>query len=213
MVYDESIRDFRKLNKSNYNDDIIWGTIFLRREALFEIGAYFYICGYVIIDKNNGNKYPIDIHKSKVVILEGTYNQMPSSLKHTLIQYNIQVLPDRIWSAFFINWKFIWDPNVFENSGDFIRLCSNILTSTKKYNRFVKLEISLFEPSTYLELCTFTRNILNLSSVDIYGSDYYKNFKYLIYSLANSYHINFSDHEITSYFYRICKLINERWKE
>ena len=40
MVYDESIKDFRQLNKNNYNDDIIWGTVFLEREALSEIRKY-----------------------------------------------------------------------------------------------------------------------------------------------------------------------------
>ena len=51
MVYDETIKNFRKLNKSNYDDDIVWGTIFLKREAIFEIRKYFHICGYVIIEK------------------------------------------------------------------------------------------------------------------------------------------------------------------
>ena len=51
LVYDETNSAFRKLNKSNYNDDIICGTVLLRREALPDISEYFHICGYVIIDK------------------------------------------------------------------------------------------------------------------------------------------------------------------
>lgn len=213
LVYDETNSAFRKLNKSNYNDDIICGTVLLRREALPDISEYFHICGYVIIDKEEKCAYPIDIHKDRVVIFEGTYNCMPVPLKNKLIKHNIQELPDKIWSSFFFQWQFLCDFNAFENNGFFIKLCSNILGSHQKYKRFIELDISLFEPSSYSELCSFTRNILNLSNVDIYGFDYYKSFKYLIHSLVNGYHINFSDQEISSYFFQISKLVDERWKE
>ena len=141
------------------------------------------------------------------------YNCMPVPLKNKLIKHNIQELPDKIWSSFFFQWQFLCDFNAFENNGFFIKLCSNILGSHQKYKRFIELDISLFEPSSYSELCSFTRNILNLSNVDIYGFDYYKSFKYLIHSLVNGYHINFSDQEISSYFFQISKLVDERWKE
>lgn len=122
MVYDERIKDFRKLNKSNCNDDIIWGTIFLKREAFSEIKKYFHICGYVLIEKEHGQFYPIDIHKDKIVIFEGTYNCMPAPLKKSLINHNIQTLPDRIWSSFFFKWQFMCDRSVFTNHGSFIRI-------------------------------------------------------------------------------------------
>lgn len=84
MVYDETVKRFRKLNKSNFNDDIIWGTVFLKREAISEIKKYFHICGYLLIEKEHGQFNPIDIQKDKLVIFEGTYNCMPVPLKNHL---------------------------------------------------------------------------------------------------------------------------------
>ena len=213
MVYDETVKVFRKLNKNNYNDDIICGTIFLKREALSEIGKYFHICGYVLIEKEDGALYPVDIHTDKIVIFEGVYNCMPPSLKHNLLKYNIKTLPDRIWSSFFFQWQFMCDFNAFENHGSFIKLCNNIMGSPKRYKLFVSADIALYEPTTYEKLCSFTRNILELSNVDVYSYDYYKNIKYLIDSLIKGYHITFTDKEITSYFYQISKLVDERWEE
>ena len=46
-VYDETVKAFRKLNKHNYNDDIIWGTIFLKREAISEIKKYCKSAGII----------------------------------------------------------------------------------------------------------------------------------------------------------------------
>ena len=86
MVYDETIKSFRKLIKTNYNDDIICGTVFLNREALSEIKKFFYICGYMLIDKKHGCMYPIDIHKDKIVI----FGHTPTCYMHNIdICYDI----------------------------------------------------------------------------------------------------------------------------
>lgn len=213
MVYDETVKSFRKLIKTNYNDDIICGTVFLNREALSEIKKFFYICGYILIDKKHGCMYPIDIHKDKIVIFEGTYNCMPTDLKISLLKYNIKLLPERIWSSFFIQWQFFCDFNAIEKHGSFIKLCSNILNSQKKYSQFISYDVALYEPITYSELCNFIRNILEISNVDICGCDFYADKKYLLDSLNRGYHMNFTDEEITLYFHQISKLIDERWQE
>lgn len=210
-VYDVTIKRFRQLNTNNFNDDLVFGTVFFKRDALLEMIKYYHICGYVLIDKEEGCWYPVDIHNDKIVLFEGTYNCMPTPLKMELIKYNIQSLPDRIWSKFFFQWQFMCDSNAFINFGSFIKLCDSILGSPKKYARFVDMDMALFEPITYTELCNFTRDILKLSNVDINGYDYSKDIKYLIDSLVKGYHINFTDEEITTYFYQICKLVYERW--
>lgn len=213
IVYDESIETFRDLNESNYNDDIVCGTVFLEREALKEIEKYFSICGFVLIDKKYGYSYPIDIHKDKIVLFEGTYNCMPTTLKNALIRYNITSLPERIWSAFFFRWQFMCDYNAFEEYGSFIKLCSNILRLPNRYNAFIAAEISVYEPATYKELCEFTRNILNLSGVNVFECDYYKSVKYLIDSLIKGYHINFAEDEILDYCMEISKQVDKMWEE
>lgn len=213
IVYDESIKSFRRLDKNNYNDDIVFGTIFLQRDALTEIKKHFQICGYILISNQERCAYPIDIHKDKVVLFEGIYNRMPKTLKNDLIKYNIKVLPNKIWTPFFFNWQFMCDMSAFEKFGGFIKLCSNILNSVKRYESFLKSGISIYAPTTYEELCEFTRNVFEMSKVDVLSYDYYESIKYLIDSLIKGYHINFTDQEIDSYLIQISKLIDERWEE
>lgn len=213
MVYDESVENFRELNKNNYNDDIVCGTVLLKRGAIEKIKKHFRICGYILISIENGCYYPIDIHKDKIVLFEGVYNNMPKSLKEALIQYNITSLPEKIWSSFFFNWQFLCDMSAFENHGSFIRLCSNIIGIKKRYKPFLNAGISLYEPATYEELCEFTRNIFMISKVDVFSCDYYESIKYLIDSLIKGYHINFTDEEILTYFIQISKLVDEGWEK
>ena len=43
LVYDESTRKIRKLDKNNYNDDMVCGSVLLKREAINEIKKYYHI--------------------------------------------------------------------------------------------------------------------------------------------------------------------------
>lgn len=213
MVYDESIENFRELNKTNYSDDIVCGTVILQRSAIEEIKKYFQICGFMLISAESGSCYPIDIHKDKIVLFEGTYNNMPESLKEMLIQYNITPLTEKIWSSFFFHWQFLCDWSAFEKHGSFIQLCSNILGIKERYRSFLDAGICLYEPATYEELCEFTRNIFKVSKIDVFSYDYYKSIKYLIDSLINGYHINFTNEEVLDYFLEISKLVDDRWEK
>ena len=137
IVYDVICKSFRELDITNFNDDIVFGTIFLQREALIEIKRYFSICGYFFTSRQDRCVYPIDIQKNKIVLYEWTYNSMPDDLKNALIKYNISFLPDKkIWSSFFIDWQFNCDMNVFEKYGGFIKLCSSILNSKERFEVF-----------------------------------------------------------------------------
>ena len=40
LVYDDSTQKFRKLDKNNYNDDIVCGSVLLKRESINEIKKY-----------------------------------------------------------------------------------------------------------------------------------------------------------------------------
>ena len=87
------------------------------------------------------------------------------------------------------------------------------MDSPKRFAEFIDADVPLYEPITYKELCSFTHDILDVSNVDVYSYDYYENIKYLIDSLIKGYHINFTNEEITSYFYEISKLVDERWEK
>ncbi|MBQ7891034.1 MAG: hypothetical protein IJ359_02645 [Erysipelotrichaceae bacterium] len=212
LVYDGFLNNFRRLNKENYDDDLVCGCVLLERNAIIEISKYYCVCGYVLIEKITKCFFPIDIQEDKVVIFEGTYNQMPTSLKDALVNYNIKVLTGKLWSSFFIKWQFLLDDDVFEKSNPFIELCNNIIDSPMRRNRLLDMnEIVLYEPINYEELCKFTKNILKLSDLNINEYDYTLSVKYLIDSLIKGYRINFSKNDIKEYFFNICMLVDERW--
>ena len=211
LVYDESTQKFRKLDKNNYNDDVVCGCVLLKREAINEIKKYYHICGYAIVEKKDRFLYPIDIQKDKLVVFEGTYNCMPEELKKVLVEYSIDNLMGELWSFFFFRWIFMCDSRVFDEYGPFVKLCSNILGSESRCRDFFASDVALYEPTTYAELCNYVSDILKLSCVDVNGYDYTETIKYLIDSLVKGYHINFTEDDIASYFYKISKLVDERW--
>ena len=75
LVFDDFKHCFRELDTSNYNDDLVVGSVFFTRDAINVIEKYYRIIGYIICD-DKGVYYPIDVRKNDIAILEGTYNCM-----------------------------------------------------------------------------------------------------------------------------------------
>lgn len=213
QVYDIRNKTFRDLNISNFDDDMECGFVLFTREILGILKDYYFLCGYVMIDKKHRCVSPVDIQKDRIVIFEGTYNCMPSDLKEKLENYNIQsCTTSRVISYFFFMWLFALDYDVFKKHGDFIELCSNILSSVERFAVLCDKGINLYEPVTFEELCYFVQSILDLTEIDINSIDCAKQIKYLIDSLMRRYHMNFSDLDIQSCYIQISKLADERWK-
>lgn len=209
-VYDEFNDSFRDLDELNYNDDLVVGTIFLRREAINVLKRYFVICGYILIG-GNGELFPIDIRQEEIAILEGTYNCMPSEAKKELIEYNVTQKPRMIWSKFFFQWQFMGDWSVFEKHGSFIEMMSNIVGDEEKLNEVESKKYNLYMPITYEELCHFVNNVSKLFSTDFYRETYIEEVKYIMDSLLKGYRVNMSTSEIETYCFQICTIINNEW--
>ena len=213
QVYDIRNKMFRDLNIGNFDDDMECGFVLFTREIFGVLKDYYFIGGYVLIDKKYRSISPIDIQKEKVVIFEGTYNCMPEDLKEKLEDYNIQsCTTSRVISSFFFIWQFALDDDVFKKYGDFIELCYNILSSKERFAVLCDKGINLYEPETFEELCYFVQNIFALTEIDINSLDYSKQIRYLIDSLKRGYHMNFSDLDIQSCYIQISKIADERWK-
>lgn len=213
QVYDIKSCMFRKLNVGNLDDDMECGFVLFSREIIELLKEYYFLCGYVLIDKEYRLFSPIDIQKERIVIFEGTYNCMPVSLKEKLENYNIQsCTTTNVISSFFFRWQFALDYDVFTKNGAFIELCSNILGSKDRFEALCDKGIYLYEPETFEELCYFVQNILTLTEIDINSLDCSKSYKYLIDSIKRGYHINFSDLDIQNSYIQISKLADERWK-
>lgn len=80
LVFDDFKHCFRELDTSNYNDDLVVGSVFFTRDAINVIEKYYRIIGYIICD-DKGVYYPIDVRKNDIAILEGTYNCMSLSCR------------------------------------------------------------------------------------------------------------------------------------
>ena len=212
LVYDNLKRTFRNLERNNYNDDIIVGTIFLNRNALNIIKKYYIICGFLLIGKNKERLY-IDIQENKISLLEGMYNCMPDELKEELVDYCITEKPNRIWSRFFFQWQFLADFNAFEDNGSFIKILTNIIEDPKLISILTDHHYDLIFPTTYYELCLFVRNITGIFGDELFKTKYNEEFHYVVHSLMNEYHINLTDEEIIKYTYQICNILMLRYED
>lgn len=61
QVYDIKSSRFRDLNVDNLDDDMECGFVLFSREIIELLKEYYFICGYVLIDKEYRILSPIDI--------------------------------------------------------------------------------------------------------------------------------------------------------
>ena len=212
LVFDDFKLKFRELNTSNYNDDIIVGTVFFRRDSINIITEFYRIIGYMIYD-NSGVCYPIDIRKNDIAMFEGTYNCLNDDLKKALIPFNIKEKPQTVWSFFFWYWQFVCDWNAFENSGSFIKLSSKIIENEKWKKKMLEEKVDFIFPNTYEGLSKMTYGLKKIIGVEFYNKEYYEEVNYLFDSLIKGYHINMTPEEVETYCYRLCNYVLKRIEE
>lgn len=203
LVFDETGKT-RDLNTSNYNDDLIVGTIIFDRKVLSIIKKYCGIIGYIIVERKTGNYYPIDIQDDRIVMLEGTYNCLPSKLKKEMIVYNLHNTNLPFWSPFFFHWQFQCDDKCFEEFGPMIELCSSCIDDAYLLSLLIEKNCHIYDPQNYEELKEITQNLFQIIGVDINPLDYEVSFKYLVDSVLNGYYIKFNDYEMDKFFYNVC---------
>lgn len=206
MVYDLGLGGFRDLDKTNYNDDTKIGIVYLSIKSLQLLKRYFLICGYVLVDGKSRMIYPIDVQAETIAVFEGTYNSFSDAIKAELSQYVINSRPSFLFTPFFIDWQFKMKSDCFTENGPLIKLSSDCLSKAKTIGKMLKYNCHLIEPTNFDELCEFTGKAYKVYGLDIYEEDYSDNFKYLIDSLINGYHINMTKFEIEKVFYQICHL-------
>lgn len=212
LVYNDIKGTFRSLDTTNYDDDIVIGTVFLQREALDVMKKFLIVCGYTMFGKN-GEQYIIDIRNEDIALFEGTYNCLPDNVKRKLIDYNIIQKPTLVWSSFFFQWQFMCDMDVFTKNGSFIELISNILNDKEIVNKMITERKHIVFPTNYEELCEFVQNATSLLSADLYHPDYVEEENYVIDSLLHGYHVNMTSSEIEKYCFEISSILNKKWVE
>ena len=211
-VYDNFSCDFRPLDKKNFNDDYILGTVFFHRDAIDLITHYFRIIGYIL--DQDGCYKPIDVRHNDIALFEGTYNCFPLPLQRALIPYNLREVPNTVWSSFFLRWQFMNDESVFNNSGSFIELCSRIIADKEYIKKLNYEKVNLIFPVNYKELSVLIRNLRLIFEFEFYNKAYFEDTNYLFDSLVNGYHVNMSDSDVELYSLQACDLILKQrgWK-
>ena len=174
LVFDDFKHCFRELDTSNYNDDLVVGSVFFTRDAINVIEKYYRIIGYIICD-DKGVYYPIDVRKNDIAILEGTYNCIEDELKKELVPYNIKIEPAEVWSPFFFRWQFMCDWNVFETCGDFINIASKIIGNERLMKKIIDDKIDYVLPVNYKELSQMVRGLNKLFGVEYLKCFYHYN--------------------------------------
>lgn len=209
MVYDLMTKKFRKLDTSNFNDDLTIGLIFLKKGALKILKQTYLICGYVLINKISKNYIPIDFRDDGVTLFEGTYNCMSKDIQKQLEDYIIDIKPYPMFTRFFIEWQFECDYNCFFNNGSLIKLSGSCLNDYELIDRLLKFDCHLICPETYDDLCDITCRLKKVFEFTIYDKDYDDSFKYIVDGLLNRYYIRFNDLEIIQIFYNLCTICDE----
>ena len=202
-VYDLNNRCLRKLDKTNYDDDLNVGIVYFDKEAIATLKRSMSICGYYLIDKNTF-LYDVDIRKKDIAFFEGTFNKLPDLLKEELKAYNISEMPKEILSPFFFQWQLMGDWDAFSKHGSLIELCSTIVDNGKVIKKMQDKKIHLLPPNDYSELCELAQNLAILFDMDFYNKGYIEESKYILDSLLHGYRINLSPAEVETYGNTLC---------
>lgn len=203
IVYDLMLGKFRGLDTKNYNDDLTIGIIYLGIDSLELLKQYYVVCGYVLIDYRQMTIYPIDLQKKTIAIFEGTYNSFSGSFQKKLLKYIVQDCPTPLFTPFFLDWQFYMNLDCFIENGPLIKLSNYTLDSKKFLNKLIDAKLNLIESNDFGSLCEFVRKACYVYDFDISEENYYDDFKYLVDSLVNGYHINMTEFEIEKCFYQI----------
>ncbi len=99
------------------------------------------------------------------------------------------------------------DFGVFEKSGSFIKLASEIAGNEKMIKKMLAEKIDYVFPLNYKELSKMAYVLNRLYGIEFYNKDYYEEINYLFDSIMNGYHINMTLEEVETYCYRLCDYV------
>lgn len=211
-VYDVESETFfqRRYKKRGVNCNTV---AFFSRKIIEEIEKHYIICGFMLINKRSHHVIPIDIEESHISVLELHLNSIPYRYLRKWGRFSLYEKPDIIFSKFFLELQLEGIYSSSQREGGGIALSAVILHDSDLVSQMIKENISIYQPSTYSELCVMVQRVLRLLDMDFFKYDYQIKYKYLIDSLQNNYHINFSKEDIEGIWYQFCEVILARKEE
>lgn len=159
--------NIRKLNTSNYNDDVDAGLIVFSIDAIDIIKKYYFIYDLVLVPKIKGiRKCIVDILDNNIVFWEGEFNsKLPSEMKNALKKYNISNKTSNIISRAMYEWQLMgkWDIDEYLYPN---QLLAKYIRSNY-YELAVEKELDFYRPSNLEELKLFINKIFDLTKFNL----------------------------------------------
>lgn len=95
----------RKIDESNYNDDVDAGLIVFDKKCMEYLKERYIFLELQMVDMHTKDSILVDILNDKIVFWEGEFNKLPYEVKKKLEKYNIKSKLNRIISKPMFEWQ------------------------------------------------------------------------------------------------------------
>lgn len=157
--------DLRKINESNWNDDMDAGLIVFNKRCLDFLKKRYVFVEYHMIDLFSQKSILVDILDDKVVFWEGEFNQLPYDIKKQLEIYNVRVKSNSIISKPMYEWQLKGNINYDKFEFPYQKIAKYIFE-----NHFLlayELKCNLDRPKNKTDFVEKINNILRILNINI----------------------------------------------
>lgn len=156
---------FRKINESNWNDDVDAGLIVFDKKCLTELKMRYIFVEYHMIDLFNQNSSLVDIINNRVVFWEGEFNQLPYDIKKSLEKYNIKKPSTGIISKPMFEWQLNANIDYDKYEYPYQKLSKYLYENY--YNILTELKCNMDLPNNKNEFVERINNVLKILNLNI----------------------------------------------
>lgn len=154
----------RKINESNWNDDIDAGLIVFSNKCLNYLKKRYIFIELSMIDMHTKDSVLIDFVGDKIVFWEGEFNKLPYEIKKELEKYNIRKKCTGIISAAMFEWQLNCNLNYEKYEYSYQKVGKKIFE--KYFDIAFESRLSLELPETVFELKNKINNLLKIYSLN-----------------------------------------------
>lgn len=153
----------RKIDESNYNDDVDAGLIVFDKKCMKYLRERYIFLELQMIDMHTKDSILVDILNNKIVFWEGEFNKLPYEVKKNLEKYNIKSKLNGIISKPMFEWQLSANIDYEKYEFPYQKLGKYILENC--YELAYESRISIELPETYDDLQDKVNNLLKFFSI------------------------------------------------
>lgn len=197
----------RKLNPSNYNDDIDPGLVVFDKDAVVEIQKYYYFYDLTLIPRlEHVQPSLVDYFGDLVVFWEGEFNsKLPIELKKSLQKFNLTNKTKNIISSAMYNWQLQGKWEVFDDLYPNQKLARIILKNYR--NTAYECQLDFYPPFSIDEYSKFIINILSILKITKKNLKLLPEKEKLLEKIINKEYVFVNNEDLINNFYGFCNLI------